>query len=301
MKKTLSFHLEERGLERDLRHLIAEVANAVKCVARKCKYEFRGKAGSENVFGESQLALDVVADKIFTERMENSGLVSVIASEEKDSIHEISPDKKGKFALAFDPLDGSSLVDVNFAVGTICAIFESDTFVGQKGQDMKAALFAVYGPQTTLVVSFLGKTHEYRLNEIGEFELEYEDIKIREDAKNFAPGNLRACNENEIYKEQIISFMDEQYTLRYSGGMVPDINHILIKGQGIFSYPPCNKYPSGKLRLLFECAPLSFIISNAGGYASDGSMNILEKEIREISDRTPIFIGSRNEVRKFEN
>ena len=300
MKKTLSEHLEEKAVEKDLRQLIIEISKAVKWVARKCRYEFRGQAGLKNIFGEEQLALDVVADQIFTEKMERSGLVSAIASEEKDALHKVSGENKGPFAVAFDPLDGSSLVDVNFAVGSICAIFAGDDFVGQIASDMKASLFAVYGPQTTLVISWgPGETHEYRLNEINEFELEYENIRIKPEAKNFAPGNLRACSQNEDYKKKIIDFVENEYTLRYSGGMVPDINHILIKGQGVFTYPPCQKYPQGKLRLLYECAPLSFIICNAGGKATDGKMNILDKEIKEISERTPIFIGSQSEVDKF--
>ena len=300
MKKTLSVHLEEIGFERDLRHLIIEIGHAIKWVARKCRYEFRGKSGSENVFGEKQLELDVLADRIFTEKMENSGLVSVVASEEKDGIHEVSPAKKGKFAVAFDPLDGSSLVDVNLAVGTICAVFSGDTFLGKKGKDMQVALYAVYGPQTTMVLAGQqGGVHEYRLNEVGEFELEYEDIRVANKAKNFAPGNLRAAGENKDYQKEIINFINEGYTLRYSGGMVPDVNHILLKGQGIFSYPPCQKHPQGKLRLLFECAPLGFIMTKAGGKASDGRGDILEKEIKEVSERTPIFLGSTEEVDKF--
>jgi len=298
-KKKLITHLQEISDEKDLRHLVIEIANATKTIARKCRYEFRGKADTENTYGERQLELDILADKIITDRLMETGLISTLASEEKNGILESEINKKGKYAVAFDPLDGSSLVDVNFAVGSIFAIFKADNFIGQKGKNMACALYALYGPQTTFVLSLGGKVHEYRLNQDNEYELEYQNIKIKDTAKNFAPGNLRACNDNKDYKNKIIDFMDNEYTLRYSGGMVPDINHILIKNQGIFTYPPCKKHKNGKLRLLFECAPLSFIIETAEGKATNGKKSILDLEIKSISDRTPIFIGSKNEVEKF--
>ncbi|MBI5152133.1 hypothetical protein HZA39_01230 [Candidatus Peregrinibacteria bacterium] len=205
----------------------------------------------------------------------------------------------GVFGVAYDPLDGSSLVDVNFAVGSIFGIYKAKTFIGKKGSEQLCAMIAVYGPRTTIVCGANGAVHEYTLSD-AKFILSKENLKIEKEGKIFAPGNLRACLYHPGYKNLLNYWLDKQYTLRYSGGMVPDINHILLKGKGLFTYPGYKDMPEGKLRLLYECAPMSFLVEAAGGRSTDGKMRLLDKEIKEFSQRTPILIGSEEEVKKAE-
>ncbi len=259
-----------------------------------------GMAGSQNKFGEEQLALDVFADKMIMQNMEVCKLVSHVISEEQDEVVECEVKRnKEVYSVAYDPLDGSSLVPTNLAIGSIFSIFEGEGFIGRTGREQVAAINVLYGPRTTLIYTIGKGVHEFTLNDVGEFTLTAKNIKIKDDAKHFAPGNLRAGNINPKYKALINYWMDKEYTLRYSGGMAADINHILKKGDGIFSYPPNPpKYPSGKLRLLFECNPFSFLMQQAGGLSSNGEMDIMDIKIEDVHQRTPIFIGSKEEVKK---
>jgi fructose-1,6-bisphosphatase I len=253
-----------------------------------------GKAGTKNIYGEDQIALDVLSDEILEEEMKLTGLVSAIASEEQDDVVRL---EGGKYAVCYDPLDGSSLVDVNLSVGTIFGVYEGGDFVGRKPSEMVAAGFIVYGPRTTMMVTRGDGTYEFRLKNDGEWELAHERIQIGE-GKMFAPGNLRAVTDRADYMELVNWWMKEQYTLRYSGGMVPDINQILLKGKGIFTYPGYSDAPNGKLRLLVECGPIAFIVEQAGGAASDGAIRILDKTIEDIAQRSPIYVGSKEEVKR---
>ncbi|MEK7146380.1 MAG: fructose-bisphosphatase class I, partial [Patescibacteria group bacterium] len=157
---------------------------------------------------------------------------------------------------------------------------------------------AIYGPRTLLVFSTGKGAHEFTLVN-GVWELTAENLKL-EGGKNkyFAPGNLRAAKEREDYLELVNSFIKEGYTLRYSGGMVPDIHHSFVKGHGIFMYPGSPAAPQGKLRLLFECAPMAFIAEQAGGAASNGKVDILDIRIESIHQQSPILIGTKEEVQR---
>ncbi len=301
--KLLDTHLYDLGAPDDLRHLINYIARAGKYISYAIQVgDDLGLAGSNNTFGEDQLALDVLSDKFIEENLMICRLVTTAISEEKeDPVHCTCKGEEchGKYSVAYDPLDGSSLVDSNLSIGSIFSIVEGDGFVGKTGRDQVAALYIVYGPRTTLTYSIGKGVHEFTLNDVGEFELTNENMRMRETAKHFAPGNLRAATQNEKYKKLVTDYMDEAYTLRYSGGMTPDINHMLRKGEGIFMYPKFEpKYPNGKLRLLFECNPFSYIVEQAGGLSSDGERSILDIEITEPHQRTPIFVGSKEEVQK---
>jgi len=295
----LNNFLLQKGIDKDLQIVLSAIARAGKYVCHAIETGDLGLAGTSNLFGEDQLALDVLADKIFTEHLKATDLVNKIASEEKQQAETFS--EKNKFCIAFDPLDGSSLVDTNLAIGAIFAIWEGNDFIGKKGKDMKAACYLVFGPRTTLTIATKQKVWEFALNQLGEFSLQRDDIYVIEKTKTFSPGNLRAIKEREDYKNLVNAWQNQQLTLRYSGGMVPDIHSILAKGNGIFSYPSFSKYPYGKLRLLFECAPFAFIMEKAGGLAKDEQgNNILDLEIKEIHQRTTIFIGSKEEVNRCE-
>lgn len=300
MIKLLDSHLYQSGATDDLRHLINYIARAAKYIHYYIKTGDLGLAGTQNIQGEKQLALDVLSNDVIMDNLEHSHLVCMAASEEEDNAREFNDlNSENCYSVAFDPLDGSSLVDANLAIGSIFAIYKGKGFIGKTGRDQVAAISIVYGPRTTLIYTIGKGTHEFTLNDVGEFRLTQENMKVSEDAKNFAPGNLRAAAENPKYKAIIDSWMNDRYTLRYSGGMVPDLNHIFKKGQGIFTYPPNPpKYPNGKLRLMFECIPFSFLMEQADGESNWGEGSILDIRIEDLHQRTPIFIGSKNEVKK---
>lgn len=277
----------------DLGVVLNALLDAGKCISKTVVTADTGKAGTHNVYGEEQIAMDVLAERHLEEALRETGLVKGVASEELDAVVSLGG---SRFGVVYDPLDGSSLFDVNLSVGTIWGIFEGDNFVGKTPGDMVAAGFFVYGPRTTLMVSRGEGVCEYRLDPSDEWVISKESVQVGE-GKMFAPGNLRATQHRADYLELVNWWMKEQYTLRYSGGMVPDINSIFVKGKGIFTYPGyAPDQVDGKLRLLFECGPMAYLMEQAGGAASDGSQRILEKRIDSLEQRTPIYIGSKDEV-----
>ena len=292
---TIKEYLKSCGVD-DRGFSIAEtLVVAVKRISHVIKTSSTGKAGTFNIYGEEQLALDVISDKIVQEECRKNEYIGLIASEELPDEIKLSAGEYADYAICYDPLDVSSLVDVNLAVGTIFGVYETKTFIGVKGSQQTGAMIAVYGPRTTIVLTVKQGVKEFVMNADGEFEMSNDNVKI-EEGKMFAPGNLRAAIERKDYLDLVNYWCKEQYTLRYSGGMVPDINQILLKGKGIFAYPGYSEAPNGKLRLLFECAPMSLLVTQAGGAASDGKMDILEKVVEKLDQRTPIYIGSKAEV-----
>ncbi len=289
--------LREKGVSNELRSLLYHIARSVKYINFSIRSGNTGLAQSQNSFGEEQLALDVLADKIIASELEKSELAAVIASEEQKEVHRFSA-PRGKYAVAYDPLDGSSLVNANLAIGSIFGIWQGEDFIGQTPGDQIAACYAVYGPRITLTIALKDKgVHEFELNDVGEFCLSRENFTLKETTKYFAPGNLRACSENPKYNQLMLDWLERRQKLRYSGGMVPDLHHILCKESGIFTYPSDNEHEDGKLRLCFECGPFAFIFTEAGGIALDQKgTNILDLEIKESHQKTPIFIGSKQEV-----
>ncbi len=310
----LDEHLKTLGVSDSLYEVMLACADGIFHIRELVHVGTSGYAGTQNVFGEDQLKLDVASNDILMKQLSGVKSVDFAASEEEEIERRLHID--GEFSVAFDPLDGSSLVDVNFAVGTIIGIYPGGSFIGKKPSQMYSAMVAVYGPRTTLFITVKGKgVHQYVLTD-GGFELQKESIQVAEEGKYFAPGNLRACAKNPQYKALVDYWLDNQYTLRYSGGMVPDINHILVKGKGIFTYPGYVDVPlgdlasspargdsadspaRGKLRLLYECGPMGFLIIEAGGVASDGVISIMNKPLEQLDQRTPFFAGSKKEVEK---
>jgi fructose-1,6-bisphosphatase I len=292
----LKQYLENQALEAGLSKVIEGLFAAIKDIASAVRQSDGGKAGTKNSFGEEQLALDVYSDQLIQKEMKKTSEVAICGSEELDEELKIG---EGKYSVAYDPLDGSSLVDVNLAVGTICGVYEAQTLLGVKGRDQKAVVVATYGPRTGVFLALEGSITYFILSN-DQFILEKENLKIAEEGKMFAPGNLRACSKRKDYLDLLNYWAENQYKLRYSGGMVPDIGQIILKGKGIFTYPGYEDQPTGKLRLLFECAPMAFLVKQAGGYASDGKTDILDLEASNLAQTTPIFIGSRLEVKKAE-
>jgi len=298
----LDTHLFNTGVPDELRHLINYISRAGKYIQHAIKTGDLGLAGTSNLFGENQLALDVLSDKIIEENLMICRLVNSTISEEKDEIVKCKVDGdacEAPYSVAYDPLDGSSLVNANLSIGSIFSIMKGKGFLGKTGRDQVAALFIVYGPRTTLLYSAGKGVHEFTLNDVGEFQLSKENLTIKETASHFAPGNLRAYTTDQKYKALVDDYIENQYTLRYSGGMVPDINHMFSKGEGIFMYPANPpKNPNGKLRLLFECNPFAYLVEQAGGASSNGEKSILDIEITELHQQTPIYVGSKKEVEK---
>lgn len=295
---SLNLHLRKAGAPDDLRHLITDIARATKFIVREVWHGKLGKAESTNQFAEEQVEMDVLSNQILEQHLCENDLVCCYASEEEGEIVELHPE--GPYSVVFDPLDGSSLVDVNFAIGTIVGIYEGKEILGKTPREQAAALYVLYGPRTILTYSLgQGKgVHEFVLNNIGEFILDREFLGVGDEAKVFAPGNISAAAESPAYKHLIIQWIAEKKTLRYSGCMVPDIHHILSKGNGIFINLGGGKYPEGKLRHTFECGPFAFLVEEAGGASSNGEKSILDVPIKAIDQRIQIIVGSKNEVER---
>lgn len=282
----------------DLRHLIGHIARAVKDIQFSLRITEAGLSGTRNQFGEEQLKLDVLSDATIAKHLSESKLVASYASEEHESVIEL--DAAAPFSVVYDPLDGSSLVDADFAIGSIFGIYAGSGVIGRKPGEQVAALYALYGPRTLIVCATGGSVHEFILNEVGEFVVLREYLGIADDTKHFSPGNIAAVADNDGYRTLLDEWMNSARTLRYSGCMVADVHHVLSKGHGIFLNVGGKKYPEGKLRLAFECGPFAYIVSCAGGVASDGAMSLLEKPIESLDQRTPIICGSKNDVQHAE-
>jgi sedoheptulose-bisphosphatase len=207
------------------------------------------------------------------------------------------------YSVCFDPLDGSSIVDNYFSVGTIFGVWPGNKIVGTTGRDLAASGICVYGPRTTLCIAFKDYpgTHDFLLQDDGKFVYVKATTQIGE-GKLFAPGNLRCTLDNPEYERLISYYVREQYTLRYTGGMVPDVYQIIVKEKGVFTnvISPSTK---AKLRLSFEAAPIALLVEKAGGASScDGKcVSALDVPITGIDQRTQVCFGSRTEVARFEH
>jgi len=288
-------HMWMASVEMELRRLIWQIAVMGKYISAKIHESNRKLAGFKNIYGEEQLALDRSADEILKNQLEYSGFVREYASEERDSVIQVGKGDE-KYFITADPLDGSSLVDTNLAIGTIIGIHK-ESMLAEGKKTLAAAVYIIYGPLITMVYSAGKGTHEFVLNREGEYVLSEENIILKERGDIYSLGGLRK-EWTPAHLKYIEYLEKEGYKLRYSGGFVPDINQVLIKRGGIFTYPALKKSPNGKLRLLFELQPMAFIIEQAGGRATDGKKDILSIKVEELYQRCPIYIGSRFEVEK---
>jgi fructose-1,6-bisphosphatase I len=287
-------HMWMAGVEEELRRLIWQIAVVGKYISAKIHEANRKLVGFKNIYGEDQLSLDRAADEILKSQLQFSGFVREYASEEQEEIIKIGSGKE-KYIVTADPLDGSSLVESNLAIGTIIGIHK-ESILDTGKNTMVAALFITYGPLITMIYSAGKGAHEFVLNREGEYVLAQEKIKLKEKGSIFSPGGLR-CDWIPAHLKFIDQLEKDGYKLRYSGGFVPDINQLLIKKGGLFTYPALQKSPQGKLRLLFELQPMAFIMEQAGGLATDGKEDILSLKVENIHQCSPIYIGSSAEVR----
>lgn len=304
----------------ELSRLINSLRLAAKVVSHQVNQaglvDIVGAFGTENVQGEQQQKLDVYANEIFINTLVNREIVCGIASEEEDdfiAIHGKKGDNDSKYVVLIDPLDGSSNIDVNVSVGTIFSIYRRVTPTGapvqledflQKGENQVAAGYIVYGSSTMLVYTTGAGVNGFTLNPaIGTFYLSHPDMKIKED------GSIYSINEGNYIQfpqgvKDYLKYCQEEegnrpYSARYIGSLVSDIHRNILKG-GIYIYPTSTKAPKGKLRLLYECNPIAFIMEQAGGKASDGYGRIMEVEPTALHQRVPFFCGSKKMVEKAE-
>ncbi len=289
---------EMEWLDDELILLLNEIATATKEIAGKVRKAgllgVLGSAGKVNVQGEEVQKLDELANEILIESLKNCGKACQITSEEVEDCLIVS--EKG-YAVAFDPLDGSSNIDVNVSIGTIFSI-QKDSIM-KPGREQVAAGYVIYGPSTMLVMSLGRGVFAFTLDpESGNYLLSHPEVKMPEKGKIYS---INEANRNKWTNEGLRRFVDslkeEKYTLRYVGSMVADVHRTLFKG-GIFIYPADKKNTSGKLRLLYEASPMAFLIEQAGGMASTGEKPILEVVPKELHQRVPVILGSKWEVEK---
>jgi fructose-1,6-bisphosphatase I len=312
---------QRKGLmEADLRLLMEVVARAVKAisvnVSKGALAGVLGEAGSDNVQGEAQKKLDVIANDILIQANEWGGHLAAMASEEVEEIQPIPSDyPKGGYLLLFDPLDGSSNIDVNISVGTIFsvlrapntgkAVTEADFM--QPGTSQVAAGYSVYGPSTQLVLTVGDGVHGFTLDrEMGSFIYTHPYMTIPEDTKEYA---INASNER-FWEAPVQRYVSEvragsegprgrDFNMRWVASMVADVHRILTRG-GIFMYPldSKTKEKGGKLRLMYEANPMAMIVEAAGGAATTGRERILDIQPNKLHQRVPVVLGSRNEVER---
>lgn len=320
--KQFLLHEKRTGVDLpyDLIELIHEVSITCKeiaaTVSRGELSGVLGVAGSENVQGETQKELDIITNDIMVDHMGLSGLVAGMGSEEVDDPIQVAPKERGEYLLMFDPLDGSSNIDVNISVGTIFSVLKApmgckaeptlNDFY-QKGTEQKAAGFVVYGPATVLVLTTGQGVNMFTLDSsIGEFVLTTEGCKIPEDTTEYA---INMANKR-FWEEPMLQYIEDclagengplgkRYNMRWVASMVAEVYRILVRG-GIFMYPFDNRDPSkaGKLRLMYEANPMSFIIEQAGGMSSTGRERIMDVDANDLHQRVPVILGSKNEVEK---
>jgi fructose-1,6-bisphosphatase I len=296
----------------DLTRLLRDIGLAAKIISREVNKaglaDISGAHGSQNESGEQVQKLDILADEMLISCLQNSGQVCGIASEENTSFVSIksSEGDSRKYVVIFDPLDGSSNIDSCITVGTIFGIYrrqsesnsvELDDFL-QKGTELVAAGYVVYGSSTMLVYTTGNGLDGFTLDpSIGEFCLSHPNMKIPEE------GNIYSTNQGHYrkYSKGVRAYIDycveHSLTLRYVGTMVADVHRSILKG-GIFFYPATKTSPNGKLRLLYECNPLAFVVEQAGGMATNGKERILDLQPTELHQRTPVYIGSKDMVEK---
>lgn len=303
----------------ELSRLLRNIALASKIVNREVNkaglVDVLGTTGYTNVQGEEVKKLDLLANKTFIASLELGGHCCGVASEENEEFiaFEGSSSLEGKYIVAIDPLDGSSNIDVNVSVGTIFSIYRrispqgqpctSEDFL-QKGSEQAGAGYVIYGSSTMMVFTTGHGVNGFTLDpSIGEFCLSHSDMTIPENGKTYSvnTGNFYNFPEGvQNYIHYCKSFGKDTgspYSARYIGSMVADIHRNLITG-GIYIYPSLEGYPDGKLRLVYECNPMAYIVEQAGGTATDGQRRILDIEPTELHQRTPIFVGSSEMVSK---
>lgn len=294
---TLPALLAHHSTPPSLQKIIVAIASACADISDALRANVStAPVGTHNPFGDEQLAADVATDAIFLTALRAAGAAT--ASSEEDP-REIGLDPAGAFSVAYDPLDGSSIADCAWAVGTIFGVWPGARLLGVRGADLAAAGCAVYGPRTVLYLAVRGWATVAELTLVrGAWVVTRRPGAIGA-GRRYAPANLRAAQDRPGYAALVALWARERYTLRYSGGMVPDVAQMLVKGCGVFASPASAQAPA-KLRLLYEVLPMAFLVEAAGGSSSDGrEESVLERVVEGLDERTPVCLGSKGEVARF--
>jgi fructose-1,6-bisphosphatase I len=315
---TMTFHLIEsqkhhKEAKGDFTLLLNSIQTACKYISSKVRKagmaNLYGTVGATNITGDVQKKLDVLANEVFINALKSSNECCVILSEEEEEPRILIED--AKYIVAFDPLDGSSNIDANVTIGSIFGIWKrkgdklQDSDMLQTGDDLIASGYCVYGSSTQLITCLDKVVNGYTLDpSLGEFILTHPNIKIPETNPIYSINEGNASLWDKQISEYVLSKKNptkgkKTYSLRYIGSMVADVHRTLLYG-GIFMYPADSKSPEGKLRLMYECNPLSFIIESAGGKASTGKGRIMEVVPKKIHQRCPVIMGSRLDVEELE-
>ncbi|MDW3650437.1 MAG: class 1 fructose-bisphosphatase [Bacteroidia bacterium] len=297
-----------------LSKIIRDIVLASRMINREVNkaglVDILGLTGDTNIQGEEVQKLDIFSNEQMIDALFKGRMVCAVGSEENDDFI-IKPDSNGKYIVLMDPLDGSSNIDVNVSIGTIFSIYRRKNLEGiptreellQKGNEQIAAGYVLYGSSTMLVYTTGNGVNGFTLDpSIGEFLLSHPDMKFPEKCDTYSvnEGHYRNFFEGtKAYLRHIKTDTPEPYRSRYIGSFVADFHRNLLKG-GIFMYPGTYQKPKGKLRLTFEANPMAFIAEQAGGYASHGRGRILDMDPQELHERTPLFIGNKEEVVKLE-
>lgn len=296
----------------ELSQLLRDIALASKVVNREVNkaglIDIMGPLGSQNMAGDDQQKLDVLADIRFTRALKKGGEVCALISEESESYEDLNND--GKYVIAIDPLDGSSNIDVNVSIGTIFSIYRRISKVGdpiqpedilQKGSEQVAAGYILYGSSTMMVYTTGHGVNGFTFEQsLGEFFLSHPDMRAPEDGKIYSINEGQANSFPESVKKYVQDCKDKSMTARYIGSLVADFHRNLLKG-GIYIYPSTAKDPEGKLRLMYECNALAFISEQAGGMATDGKKRILDIQPTTLHQRVPFFVGSKKMVERAQS
>jgi fructose-1,6-bisphosphatase I len=303
----------------ELSTLLRDIGLACKFINKQVNkaglVDILGAHGAVNVQGEEQMKLDVFANEVLINVLQNSSECAGIASEENDEFvaFDDAHSVNSKYVVMFDPLDGSSNIDVNASIGTIFCIYKRVSPLGkpcteadflQKGKNLMAAGYVIYGSSTMLVYATRLGVNGFTLEpSVGEFCLSHKDMKCPEKGKIYSVNQGNTNKFDDKLKAYLEYCMEEDkesgrpYSHRYIGSMVADLHRTLIKG-GLFMYPADKKNPNGKLRLIYECNPMSYIIEMAGGIGTTGTQSVLDVVPTELHMRVPIFIGSKKMVEK---
>mmetsp|Transcript_12813 Transcript_12813/g.39396 ORF Transcript_12813/g.39396 Transcript_12813/m.39396 type:complete len:371 (-) Transcript_12813:1715-2827(-) len=299
--------LEDWLLDNDVKPDLQKTLRAMFAACKEISYKIRtascDKVACFNDFGDEQLAIDILADKVIFENLTACGTVATASSEENPQENQLT--EGGAYSVAFDPLDGSSIIDTNFSVGTIFGVWPGSKLTNIDGRTLKASGLAIYGPRSTisLAVDGVDGAHEFLL--VDDFSgrhgswIHVSEFYAVSEGKLFAPGNLRAAQDNPGYKELIDYYNENKYQLRYTGGMVPDVNQILVKGKGVFCNP-ASPTAKAKLRVLYEVAPIGYLMEKGGASSSDGASSVLDIKIDTTEVRSQCCFGSAGEVERFE-
>ncbi|KAF1931966.1 sedoheptulose-1,7-bisphosphatase [Didymella exigua CBS 183.55] len=309
LSSLISGHPNRTALAQDV---IPSLLKTLPSIAQALRTTSVSQAGSANTFGDDQLNVDVLAESLIRSAIASVPSITTASSEE-DPVEKAayqgtsSSEQREKYTIAFDPLDGSSIIGPNWTVGTIIGIWDGETALSDTRTPRErqvVSILGVLGPRTSAVVAVRlpgteGSVFEVSLTDDGAVEVLRLSVRLNDSPKTryFAPANLRCAAENERYAALVNHYIQQKYTLRYSGGLVPDVYHALVKGHGIYTSPVTEKSPA-KLRRLYELTPIALLIECAGGVALDSvdGTHVLDRPVKDTDERGGLVCGNKEDV-----